>query len=57
MQKKILIVEAEESLLKLERILLTTKGYLVRGATTGIAALEAVINLHHVQILVLSYHS
>jgi len=42
MQKKILIVEDEESLLKLESILLTTKGYLVRGATTGTAALEAV---------------
>lgn len=42
MQKKILIVEDEESLLKLESILLTTKGYLVQGATTGIAALEAV---------------
>ena len=42
MQKKILIVEDEESLLKLESILLTTKGYLVRGATTGPAALEAI---------------
>ena len=42
MQKKILIVEDEESLLKLESILLTTKGYLVQGATTGLAALEAV---------------
>ena len=42
MQKKILIVEDEESLLKLESILLTTKGYLVHGATTGLAALEAV---------------
>ena len=42
MQKKILIVEDEESLLKLESILLTTKGYLVQGATTGVAALEAV---------------
>jgi twitching motility two-component system response regulator PilG len=42
MQKKILIVEDEESLLKLESILLTTKGYLVQGATTGFAALEAV---------------
>lgn len=41
MQKKILIVEDEESLLKLESILLTTKGYHVRGATTGAAALEA----------------
>ena len=42
MQKKILLVEDEESLLKLESILLTTKGYLVQGATTGLAALEAV---------------
>lgn len=42
MQKKILIVEDEESLLKLESILLTTKGYLVQGAATGLAALEAV---------------
>ena len=43
MQKpNILIVEDEESLLKLESILLTTKGYLVCGATTGTAALEAV---------------
>ncbi|NCO51236.1 MAG: response regulator [Deltaproteobacteria bacterium] len=42
MQKKILIVEDEESLLKLESILLTTKGYLVQGVSTGLAALEAV---------------
>ncbi len=42
MPEKILIVEDEESLLKLESILLTTKGYLVRGATTGTAALEAI---------------
>lgn len=42
MQKKILIVEDEESLLKLESILLSTKGYLVRGAASGTAALEAV---------------
>lgn len=42
MPKKILIVEDEESLLKLESILLTTKGYHVRGATTGTAALEVV---------------
>ncbi len=42
MQKKILIVEDEESLLKLESILLTTKGYLVQGTTTGLAALEAI---------------
>jgi twitching motility two-component system response regulator PilG len=42
MQKKILIVEDEESLLKLESILLTTKGYLVQGATSGRSALESV---------------
>lgn len=42
MQKKILIVEDEESLLKLESILLTTKGYLVQGVSSGLAALEAV---------------
>ena len=42
MQKKILIVEDEESLLKLESILLTTKGYLVQGVASGLAALEAV---------------
>jgi twitching motility two-component system response regulator PilG len=42
MQKKVLIVEDEESLLKLESILLTTKGYLVQGVTTGLAALEAI---------------
>ena len=41
MQKKILVVEDEESLLKLESILLTTKGYLVQGVTSGLAALEA----------------
>ena len=42
MQKKILIVEDVESLLKLESILLTTKGYLVQGVTSGVAALEAI---------------
>ena len=42
MQKKILIVEDEESLLKLESILLTTKGFHVQGVTTGVAALKAV---------------
>ena len=42
MQNKILVVEDEESLLKLESILLTTKGYLVQGVTSGIAALEAI---------------
>lgn len=40
-RKKILIVEDEESLLKLESILLTSKGYEVRGVTNGRAALEA----------------
>lgn len=42
MAKKILIVEDEESLLKLESILLTTKGYNVQGVATGTAALKAV---------------
>ncbi len=41
-KKKILIVEDEESLLKLESILLTSKGYEVVGATNGQAALDAV---------------
>lgn len=42
MQKKhhILIVEDEESLLKLETILLQVKGYTVTGAATGKDALE-----------------
>lgn len=40
-KKKILIVEDEESLLKLESILLTSKGYEVRGVPNGHAALEA----------------
>ncbi len=39
-KKKILIVEDEESLLKLESILLTSKGYLVEGVADGKAALE-----------------
>lgn len=39
-KKRILIVEDEESLLKLETILLTVKGYEVSGASTGNAALE-----------------
>ena len=42
LRKKILIVEDEESLLKLESILLTSKGYEVRGVANGKAALEAV---------------
>lgn len=42
MQKRILIVEDEESLLKLESILLTTKGFVVQGVANGIAAMEAI---------------
>ena len=41
-KKKILIVEDEESLLKLESILLTSKGYDVRGVANGQEALDAV---------------
>jgi len=41
-KKKILIVEDEESLLKLESILLTSKGYDVRGVLNGQQALEAI---------------
>ncbi len=40
-KKKILVVEDEESLLKLESILLTSKGYEVTGVSNGLAALEA----------------
>jgi DNA-binding response OmpR family regulator len=40
-KKKILIVEDEESLLKLESILLTSKGFDVRGVANGRAALES----------------
>ncbi len=43
-KKKILIVEDEESLLKLESILLTSKGYDVEGAMNGQSALESVAN-------------
>lgn len=42
-KKKILIVEDEESLLKLESILLTSRGYEVVGAADGAAALEQVV--------------
>jgi twitching motility two-component system response regulator PilG len=37
---RILVVEDEESLLKLESILLTSKGYEVTGVTDGKAAME-----------------
>ncbi len=40
-KKKILVVEDEESLLKLESILLTSKGYEVHGVGDGQAALDA----------------
>jgi len=40
-KKRILIVEDEESLLKLESILLTSKGYDVTGVTNGQAALDS----------------
>lgn len=40
--KKILIVEDEESLLKLESILLSSKGYSVVGVMDGKSALEEV---------------
>ncbi len=41
MPKKILLVEDEESLLKLETILLTSRGYQVVGVADGPAALAA----------------
>ena len=41
-KQKILIVEDEESLLKLESILLTSKGYDVRGVSNGQQALDAI---------------
>lgn len=41
-KKRILIVEDEESLLKLESILLTSKGYSVTGVMDGKAALASV---------------
>jgi DNA-binding response OmpR family regulator len=41
-KKRILIVEDEESLLKLESILLTSKGYRVTGVMDGMSALDEV---------------
>ena len=41
-KKMILVVEDEETLLELESILLTVKGYEVEGVMDGQAALEAV---------------
>ena len=45
-KQKILIVEDEESLLKLESILLTSKGYDVRGVSNGQQALDAIEEDH-----------
>jgi twitching motility two-component system response regulator PilG len=44
-KRKILIVEDEESLLKLESILLTSRGYEVKGVADGKAALVAVAEM------------
>lgn len=41
-KKRVLIVEDEESLLKLETILLTVKGFEVIGATTGKMAIDKI---------------
>lgn len=41
-KKRVLIVEDEESLLKLETILLTVKGFEVMGAFTGQMALDKI---------------
>jgi twitching motility two-component system response regulator PilG len=41
-KKRILVVEDEESLIKLESILLVAKGYHVTGVVDGMAALEAI---------------
>ncbi len=41
-KSRILIVEDEESLLKLESILLTSRGYQVRGVTNGETALREI---------------
>src|SRR6266511_1319947 len=41
-KKKILIVEDEESLLKLESLLLSAKGYSVTGVSDGKAALDEI---------------
>jgi twitching motility two-component system response regulator PilG len=44
-KKKILIVEDEESLLKLESILLTSRGYEVKGVADGRTALDVLATL------------
>ncbi|OGU05572.1 MAG: two-component system response regulator [Geobacteraceae bacterium GWC2_58_44] len=51
-RNRILVVEDEESLLKLESILFTSKGYQVTGVRDGNAALEA-ISCHRPDLVVL----
>lgn len=51
-KQKILIVEDEESLLKLESILLSSRGYNVRGAADGMAALEE-LRVFHPDLVIL----
>jgi twitching motility two-component system response regulator PilG len=41
-RKRILVAEDEESLLKLQTIFLTSRGYEVEGVTDGFAAIDAV---------------
>ena len=45
MKKKVLIVEDEESLLRLESILLASRGYDVKGVMDGPSALKAVADM------------
>ena len=51
-KNRILIVEDEESLLKLESILLSSKGYSVTGVMDGKSALEEV-RLHKPDLIIL----
>ncbi len=45
-KKKILVVEDHENLLELESIFLSSHGYEVKGVKDGLAALDAVAELH-----------
>ena len=45
-KKKILIVEDNENLLQLESILLSSHGYQIEGVKDGVAALEAITEMH-----------
>jgi twitching motility two-component system response regulator PilG len=51
-KNRILIVEDEESLLKLESILLSAKGYIVTGVMDGVAALKEIL-LHKPDLVIL----